>query len=177
MQAAALAAIFLAGCGGLDIPKATPLDELPRPAALLERAPEFSVTRRDGSVVGPGDLEGSPAVLIGFDWRFVSDALEWKAKIAGRFGPPGERYAMLLVVEDRRIGMLDKLRSLTPAAAGFFAAHDLGIRFGFASEGPHLIVIAPDAALLAAVDGTPTLRRFEEVAFALQGVLPPVAGE
>jgi len=175
----ALAALA-AGCGQFQLPKAVKPDDLPKLVRPLAPAPEFIARARDLTLFNSRELAGKPCVVIGVDWRYTSEADEWQAVLEHRFGRSGERYRILKLVEDNRIGVLARLSEIDGKDADFLASPDFAPAFGFAneetqSEGPHVVVISGDGKVLGLVDGLARSKRIEKIAFALQGVIPPVA--
>jgi hypothetical protein len=173
-------AVLAAGCGQFKLPKATKPDDLPKLVQTLSSAPEFTARARDLTFFSSSELANKPAVVIGVDWRYTSEAEEWQAAIEHRFGKSGDRYRIVKLVEDGRIGVLSKLSLINESDVDYLASPNFAPNFGFAnedvqSEGPHVVVISADGKVLGTADGVARSKRLQTIAFALQGVIPPLA--
>jgi hypothetical protein len=135
---------------------------------------------QDQTVTTLEDLKGTPAVVIGVAPAYCGEVQAWVDEIGKYFGPAGERYRLLLLIEDARIGVVTKLAAVIPSEMRFFASGDFAFAYGFrnfvtSTEGPHVVVISPESVLLAIVDGPLSPARRDEVCFALRGMLSPLA--
>lgn len=103
-----LAAFFVAGCGPLKLPRSTPAPDLAR---LKERCPSFIVLSPEKIEVGPSDFAGKPLVVLGVHHQYLRDLGPWMEL----FGDRGEKFAVIVVIEDATTGTYARVSAVLPS--------------------------------------------------------------